>query len=217
MLVHEDRLFPADPSGRAIARSLYASVKDLPIVSPHGHTDPRWFADNEPFPRPGDTVRRARPLRLPDALQPGRAARGPRRAARRRRAGRTRPARDLAAVRRALSPVSRHADAASGSITPSRRCSASTSGCRAATADAYYDRIADALATPGVPAARAVRALQHRGDRHHRVRRSTRSTHHETIRESGWKGRVITAYRPDPVVDPGVRGLRGQLARASAS
>ena len=52
MLVHEDRLFPADPSGRAIARSLYASVKDLPIVSPHGHTDPRWFADNEAFPDP---------------------------------------------------------------------------------------------------------------------------------------------------------------------
>jgi glucuronate isomerase len=21
----------------------------LPIVSPHGHTDPQWYADNEPF------------------------------------------------------------------------------------------------------------------------------------------------------------------------
>jgi glucuronate isomerase len=27
-------------------------VKDLPIISPHGHTDPRWFAFNEPFPNP---------------------------------------------------------------------------------------------------------------------------------------------------------------------
>ncbi len=26
-----------------------ASVAGLPIVSPHGHTDPRWFAENAPF------------------------------------------------------------------------------------------------------------------------------------------------------------------------
>ncbi|MDF2812659.1 MAG: glucuronate isomerase, partial [Microvirga sp.] len=52
MLVHEDRLFPSDPSSRAIARNLYASVKDLPIVSPHGHTDPRWYAENEAFSDP---------------------------------------------------------------------------------------------------------------------------------------------------------------------
>ena len=42
-----DRLFPAEPGTRAIARALYAGVADLPIVSPHGHTDARWFADNE--------------------------------------------------------------------------------------------------------------------------------------------------------------------------
>ena len=41
-----DRLFPADPTTRSIARTLYAGVADLPIVSPHGHTDPRWFAEN---------------------------------------------------------------------------------------------------------------------------------------------------------------------------
>ena len=45
--LHEDRLFPADPSIRAIARRLYASVAGLPILSPHGHTDPRWFATND--------------------------------------------------------------------------------------------------------------------------------------------------------------------------
>jgi len=28
---------------------LYALVDGLPIISPHGHTDPRWFADNKPF------------------------------------------------------------------------------------------------------------------------------------------------------------------------
>ena len=48
--LHPDRLFPADPTTRALARRLYATVKDLPIVSPHGHTDPQWFADDTPFP-----------------------------------------------------------------------------------------------------------------------------------------------------------------------
>src|ERR1041384_440874 len=47
--LHPDRLFPANPQVRGIARALYASVKELPIVSPHGHTDPKWFATNEPF------------------------------------------------------------------------------------------------------------------------------------------------------------------------
>ena len=44
--LHPDRLFPADPATRELARRLYATVKDLPIVSPHGHTDPAWFADD---------------------------------------------------------------------------------------------------------------------------------------------------------------------------
>src|SRR3954447_25728727 len=52
MLIHEDRLFPADPSTRALARRLYEPVQHLPIVSPHGHTDPRWYAENEAFPDP---------------------------------------------------------------------------------------------------------------------------------------------------------------------
>ena len=47
--LHPDRLLPAEPQLRAIARDLYASVKELPIHSPHGHTDPRWFATDEPW------------------------------------------------------------------------------------------------------------------------------------------------------------------------
>ncbi len=50
--LHEDRFFDPDPAVRAVARELYAGVRDLPIVSPHGHCDPRWFADNAPFPDP---------------------------------------------------------------------------------------------------------------------------------------------------------------------
>src|SRR5206468_5145281 len=49
LMLHPDRLFPAEPAVRAVARELYESVKALPIVSPHGHTDPRWFATDEPW------------------------------------------------------------------------------------------------------------------------------------------------------------------------
>lgn len=51
-MLHDDRLFPVEQRTRAIARELYSSVKDLPLISPHGHTDPAWFAENEPFPDP---------------------------------------------------------------------------------------------------------------------------------------------------------------------
>jgi len=43
------RFFPADPKQRAIAAELFAGVEKLPIVSPHGHTDPAWFAHDQPF------------------------------------------------------------------------------------------------------------------------------------------------------------------------
>ena len=49
---HPDRLFPADPAARAVARRLYARVQDLPIISPHGHVPVRWLADNTPFTDP---------------------------------------------------------------------------------------------------------------------------------------------------------------------
>src|SRR5687767_12643871 len=49
LTLHPDRLFPREPATRDITRQLYALVEKLPIVSPHGHTDPRWFAYNEPF------------------------------------------------------------------------------------------------------------------------------------------------------------------------
>ena len=40
------------PTVRGLARALYAEVRDLPIISPHGHTDPRWYAEDAPFPDP---------------------------------------------------------------------------------------------------------------------------------------------------------------------
>jgi len=50
--LHPDRLFPGSEPARSIARALYPAVRDLPLVSPHGHTDPSWFADNERFSTP---------------------------------------------------------------------------------------------------------------------------------------------------------------------
>ncbi|HEY2038211.1 MAG TPA: glucuronate isomerase [Edaphobacter sp.] len=46
------RLFPSDPAACAVAVKLYETVRDLPIISPHGHTDPAWFAKDEAFPDP---------------------------------------------------------------------------------------------------------------------------------------------------------------------
>ncbi len=52
MLLHEDRLFPSEAGALKIARALYAHIKNLPIISPHGHTQAGWFARNDPFPDP---------------------------------------------------------------------------------------------------------------------------------------------------------------------
>ncbi len=50
-----DRYFPPDLPTRNIARELYQSVASLPIVSPHGHVDPRLFAaPNATFGSPAE-------------------------------------------------------------------------------------------------------------------------------------------------------------------
>ena len=52
LTLHPDRLLPADPSTRRIARELYDAVRELPIISPHGHVPPQWLADDTPFGDP---------------------------------------------------------------------------------------------------------------------------------------------------------------------
>ncbi|WP_458780996.1 glucuronate isomerase [Arthrobacter sp. D3-16] len=47
-----DRLLPADPGTRRIARELLQRVQDLPIISPHGHVDAAVIEQNTPFPDP---------------------------------------------------------------------------------------------------------------------------------------------------------------------
>lgn len=50
--LHEDRLFSPEVNVRKYAREIYDSVKNLPIVSPHGHVDPSIFSENKSFPNP---------------------------------------------------------------------------------------------------------------------------------------------------------------------
>ena len=86
----------------------------------------------------------------------------------------------------------------------------------AQTADRAFDRINECLATPEF----RPRALFERFNIE--VIATTESPldtlpHHQKLKTSGWKGRVITAYRPDPVVDPEFEGFRDnvrQLRRA---
>ncbi len=52
LVLDENRFFDSDVLIRRIARELYEGVKDLPIVSPHGHVDPKLFAENKPFRNP---------------------------------------------------------------------------------------------------------------------------------------------------------------------
>ena len=53
-LTDSDRLFPVQDRLRALARDLYTEICELPIVSPHGHCDPRWFAENARFGNPAE-------------------------------------------------------------------------------------------------------------------------------------------------------------------
>jgi glucuronate isomerase len=50
--LHPDRLLPSEPVVRSTARELYESVKDLPIISPHGHVPPQWLSEDIPFSDP---------------------------------------------------------------------------------------------------------------------------------------------------------------------
>jgi glucuronate isomerase len=56
LMLDENRFFDSDPTIRKVARELYEGVKDLPIVSPHGHVDPKIFAENKPFPDPTELI-----------------------------------------------------------------------------------------------------------------------------------------------------------------
>lgn len=54
--LHPDRLFPADPQARELARRLYERVAGLPLVSVHGHVDAQLLAADRPFADPAELL-----------------------------------------------------------------------------------------------------------------------------------------------------------------
>ncbi|UIJ44716.1 glucuronate isomerase [Sphingomonas cannabina] len=205
-----DRLFPADAATRAIARSLYAGIAELPIVSPHGHTDPRWFAEDTAWTdattlllAPDHYLYRmlySQGIALDALGVPDRNGT---------------PATDPRAAWR-LFAANYHLFRG----TPSRlwldHVFAEVFGIdvalEAATADHYYDAIGSALATEAF----RPRAL------FDRFRIDFLATtegaqddlgHHHAIRRSGWGGRVVTTYRPDGVIDVEHEAFKPAMAR----
>jgi glucuronate isomerase len=204
-----DRLLPADPATRAIARALYAEVAGLPIISPHGHTDPQWFAANEPFGNAAELLLQpdhylyrmlySQGVRLEDLGIGGHPA-------------------DPRAAWRILAE-NYHLFRG----TPSRMwCDwvfAEVFGIEVRldgeTADYYFDIITARLEEDAF----RPRALFDRFGIE--LLATTESPldsleHHAAIAASGWGGRVVTAYRPDPVVDPDFEGFAENLAVLSA-
>jgi glucuronate isomerase len=212
--LHPDRLFPADPETRDVARRLYEPIKALPIVSPHGHTDPSWFALNEPWKNPAELLITpdhyvfrmlySQGVALEDLGVP-RADGGPVEA-------------DPRAIWRRFAERYHLFRG-----TPSRIWHdwvyAEVFGLdvrlSAETADLYYDVIDAALKTEAF----RPRALFERYNIE--VIATTEGplddlAHHRTIRDSGWSGKVVTAYRPDPVMDPDFEGFHDNLVRFGA-
>jgi len=56
MTLNPFRIFDPEPQVRQIAFELYSMVRDLPLISPHGHVEPRLLAENKPFPNPTELI-----------------------------------------------------------------------------------------------------------------------------------------------------------------
>ncbi|MCF2869506.1 glucuronate isomerase [Octadecabacter sp. G9-8] len=212
--LNEDRLFPVETSVRDIARALYSDVHDLPIISPHGHTDPRWFAENKPFADPAQLLvtpdhylfRMLHSQGIPlEALGVPRVDGGPieqdprkiwRLFADNYYLFRGTPSRiwvdhalqDVFGVTERLSPK---------------------------TADEVYDRISECL-TQNAYRPRAlfekfnIEAISTTESAIDDLR------WHDMIRASGWGGKVVTAYRPDAVIDPEFDGFADNVETLGA-
>ena len=168
LILHPDRLFPADPRHpRPRARALRDGRGDADREPARPHRS-AMVCRRRAVSRCLGAVHHAGSLRLPHALQPGHPPRGSRHSAPRRRPGRERRPEDLAHVRRALSPVSRHADArlARPRVRDGLRLRRAAHRRIGRSHVRPHQRLPRAT---GVPSARAVRAFQHRGDRDDRV------------------------------------------------
>ena len=219
--LHPDRLLPAEPTTRAIARRLHERIAGLPILSPHGHTDPAWFDRNELFGNPASL------LIVPDHY------------VFRMLYSQGVPLEDLGVPRVDGGPIeadpraiwrrfASHYHLFRG--TPSRmwldwvfvEIFGLDEVLSAANADTYYDTIDAALKQEAF----RPRALFERfGIEAIATTEGPLDPldHHRAIRESGWHGKVITTFRPDPALDPEFEGFQqnverlGELAREDVS
>ncbi len=205
--LYEHRLFPSDPVTRAIAGRLYAEVAEARIFSPHGHTQAAWFATDEPFPNPAKLLIQpdhyvhrmlySQGISL-DRLEIG-----------------VSEMRDPRAVWRLFAenyflfrgtPTRLWMDHSFGTLF------GMTERLNAKTADVYYDTISEKLATPEF----RPRALYERFKLE--VLATTDSpldslADVESLRKSGWGGRILPTFRPDPVVDPEFDGFLENLLK----
>ncbi|MGA3046756.1 MAG: glucuronate isomerase [Terracidiphilus sp.] len=207
MLIHEDRLFPSESSARIIAKALYAHVRGLPIVSPHGHTQAGWFANNEPFPDPAKlfvqpdhyVYRMLYSQGVPmEELEIGEP--------------------ELKDPRKVWRTFASHYFLFRG--TPTRmwldfafqELFGMEERLSEKTADLYFDTISEKLKTPEF----LPRALYKRFNLE--VLATTDSpleslNDHRAIRESGWNARILPTFRPDSVVDPEFHGFAENIAK----
>jgi len=199
---------------RSLARRLYEPVAGLPIVSPHGHVDPRLFAESDAvFGSP------AYLFIIPDHYVT------------RMLYSQGIPLEDLG-----VTPVGEKSEIDHHKIwrlfcanfhlfrgTPSgiwlRHALSEVFGCAekpsAANADRLYDHIAERLASPEF----TPRALFERF--HIEVLYTTDAAtdtleHHQAIRASGWRGHVRPTFRPDAVINLESPGWRANIDRLSA-
>lgn len=205
-LLHDDRLFPAETSIRKIAKALYERVKMLPIVSPHGHTQAAWFAQNAPFPDPATLFVQpdhyvfrmlySQGISLEELEIGEPQVKDPRKVWK------------IFASNYYLfrgTPTRIWLDYAFQELFGlQERLSEKT-------ADRYFDVISEKLLTPGF----RPRALYERFNLE--VLSTTDSPlatldDHKAIRESNWKGRILPTFRPDPVVDPEFAGFAESIA-----
>ncbi|TNC64217.1 glucuronate isomerase [Rubellimicrobium roseum] len=208
-MLDPDRLLPTSGPEKAIGRALYDAVADLPILSPHGHTDPRWFAENARFPDPAQLfvvpdhyvfrMLFSQGVALEDLGVP-RMDGGPVETDGRRIWRRFAEKIHLLRGTPSAMWLAHSCETVFGIEDP----------LTAANADAIYDHIDACLARPEF----RPRALFERFGIE--VLATTESAlddlrWHRMIRESGWGGRVITAYRPDAVVDPDFAGFAENL------
>ena len=214
MALHPDRLFPADPATRGIARRLHGAVAGLPILSPHGHTEPGWYGEDRAFPDPAQlfVVPDHYVFRMLHSQGVPLEALGV-------------PRRDGGATeadgRTIWRLFARHYTLFRG--TPTRmwfeHALETVFGIderlMEGNADRLYDRIAEALGRPEL----RPRALY---DRFAIEAIATTDAalddlrHHAALRGSGWHGRVLPCYRPDAVVDPARATFREDVAELCA-